>query len=62
MMADDVTACPECNDADVRERPTRPGPIRWHCAGCGARFPTPVERPSQKARGKFNLPTAGGGD
>lgn len=57
-----VTACPECDSADVDERPTFPRPIRWQCRAddCGAQFPEPVRRRSKTYLSNEELRADGG--
>ena len=55
-----VTACPECDHANVRGRTTLPAASRWKCYECRAMFPEPARRPSRRSEGKKNLRADGG--
>ena len=42
-----VTACPECDSANIQRRVNRheqSNAARWYCRHCGVKFGEPVER------------------
>lgn len=41
-----VECCPECGDADIRERKTKR--LKWRCAVCGYEFEDPNIRTAKK--------------